>query len=106
MITGEHAYVFDDHDEERKLDAEDLVLVGGAGDEASRDVGPHDLEHGALDVLVGNALYVPVAHVPVPDLQRLRAATSPRAAYPIEYRIERKPDWYVFLNIYLCSYFI
>ena len=86
--------VLDDHDEEGELDAEGLVGVGGAGDVVGGDVGAHDLEDRRLDVGVGDALDVAVAHALVPDLQGLRSTLTVinQCTYPIEYRIDRNPD--------------
>ena len=44
-VTGRQAYILDDHDEERQLDAEGLVGVGWASDEVGRDVGSHDFKN-------------------------------------------------------------
>ena len=44
------------------------ALTRGAGYVVGGDVGPHDLEHGALDVLVRDALDVAITHLLVPDL--------------------------------------
>jgi hypothetical protein len=40
-------------------------------DESRRDVRAHNLQHGGLDVRVCDALDVTIAHLLVPDLQRL-----------------------------------
>ena len=73
LRAGGGTNVFDNHDEERELDAERLVLVGRARDVVRRNIGAHDLEHAGLDVLVRDALNVPIAHLLVPDLKRLAA---------------------------------
>ena len=91
--------VLDDHDKERQLDAQRLPGVGWAGDVGRANVGPHNLNHQGLDVVVCDALDVtiadlrharvekqpgereharpsaaaPNAHLLVPDLQRLAA---------------------------------
>ncbi len=65
--------VLDDHDEEGQLDAERLLRVGGAGDVARVDVAADELEHGRVDVLVGEALDVAVADFLLPDLKRTRS---------------------------------
>ena len=63
--------VLDDHNEERKLDAEGLVGVSGTGDVVSGNVRAHDLENGGLDVGVGNTLDVAIADALIPDLEGL-----------------------------------
>lgn len=66
--------VLEYHDQERELDAEGLTGIGWARDESRRNVGAHDLQHGGLDVLVGDSLDVPVSHFLVPYLERFRPA--------------------------------
>lgn len=68
--------VLQDHHEEGELDAQGLAGVRRARDERGGDVGAHDLEHGGLDVLVRDALDVPVAHLFIPYLQWLRPAAG------------------------------
>ena len=55
-----------------------------------------------MNVGVGNTLDVAVSDALVPNLQRLRAVqvSQNNNAYPIEYRIDKNPDWKVFLNIF------
>ncbi len=65
--------VLDDHDEKGQLDAERLLRVGRTRDVRGAHVRADDLEHQRLNVVVGDALDVAVAHLLVPDLQRLRA---------------------------------
>ena len=65
--------VLDDHDQERQLDPQRLAVVRRAVDVVRAHVGAHDLQHARLDVLVGDALDVAIAHLLVPDLQRLAA---------------------------------
>jgi len=65
--------VLNDHDEERKLDAEGLVGVRRACDEARVDVAADKFQDGALDVLICEALDMAVADLLVPNLERLRA---------------------------------
>ena len=65
--------VLDDHHQERQLDAERALGVGRARDVVGAHVRAHDLEDGRLDVLVGDALDVAIAHLLVPDLQGLCA---------------------------------
>lgn len=55
-------YVLDDHDEEGQLDAECLLGLSGASDVVGGHVGAHDLQHRRLDVLVRDALDVPIPH--------------------------------------------
>jgi len=61
--------IFDDHHEEWQLDAEGLVRISGARDEAGVHVAADELEDAGLDILVGEALDVAVPHLLVPDLQ-------------------------------------
>lgn len=53
--------VFDDHDQEGKLDAESLAGVCWAGDEGRGDVLSHDFEHRALDLRVRDTLDVAIS---------------------------------------------
>lgn len=64
--------VLEDHHQEGELDPQSLACVGGARDERGRHVCAHDLEDGRLNVLIRDALDVPVAHLLVPYLQWLR----------------------------------
>ena len=66
-------YVLDDHDQEGKLDRQGLLRVDGAGDVVGGNVGAHDLEHRRLNVRIGQPLDVTVAHLLLPDLERLGA---------------------------------
>lgn len=54
-------YVFDDHDQERKLDSQRLFRIRRSGDEIGAHVRPHDFEDTGLDVLIGDSLDVAVA---------------------------------------------
>ena len=65
-------YVLDDHDEEGQLNSESLLGVQGASDEVCANVRAHDLEDRGGNIGVSDSLNVTVAHVLVPDLQRLR----------------------------------
>lgn len=65
--------VLDDHHQEWKFDAERFLRVRRTRDVGGADVGADDLQHQALDVVVGDALNVAVAHLFVPYLQRLAA---------------------------------
>mmetsp|Transcript_33647 Transcript_33647/g.89221 ORF Transcript_33647/g.89221 Transcript_33647/m.89221 type:complete len:218 (+) Transcript_33647:29-682(+) len=65
--------VLDDHHQEGQLDPERLARVRGAGDEGGAHVRAHDLQHAGLDVGVRQPLDVAVAHLLVPDLERLAA---------------------------------
>eukprot|EP00306_Pavlova_sp_CCMP459_P004377 CAMPEP_0185165888 /NCGR_PEP_ID=MMETSP1139-20130426/11606_1 /TAXON_ID=298111 /ORGANISM="Pavlova sp., Strain CCMP459" /LENGTH=264 /DNA_ID=CAMNT_0027731309 /DNA_START=764 /DNA_END=1556 /DNA_ORIENTATION=- len=67
--------VFDDHHEEGELDAQGILAVDGAGDEGGGDVCAHDLKHRRANVIVRDALDVPIHHRLVPDLQRLAPDT-------------------------------
>ena len=72
-------------------------------------VGAHNLQHTAVDVLVSDALDVAISNLLVPNLQRLGSVkTSGHAswcaaiyapAYPMLYKIDKNPDWNVFLNM-------
>mmetsp|Transcript_16531 Transcript_16531/g.39267 ORF Transcript_16531/g.39267 Transcript_16531/m.39267 type:complete len:257 (-) Transcript_16531:7-777(-) len=63
--------ILDDHDEEGQLDAKRLLRVSRARDVRGAHVGARDLQHRRLDVRVGDALDVAIAHLLIPDLQRL-----------------------------------
>jgi len=65
--------VLNDHHEERQLDAERLALLSWARNEAGVDIAADELEDARLNVLVGQALDVAVAHLLVPDLQWTRS---------------------------------
>ena len=94
--------ILDDHNEEWQFDSEGLVGVGGTGNVVGGDVGAHDFEDGALDIRVSDTLDVTVADALVPNLEGLRTKDiTISLAYPIEQRIDKKPDWKVFLNIFL-----
>lgn len=65
------SYIFDDHDQKRQLDAERLFLLARALDVRGGHVCSHYLQDRALDVCVGDPLYVPVPHVlAIPYLKR------------------------------------
>ena len=68
-MTG--TYVLDDHNEERKLDGEGLLLVDWAGDEVSGHIGSHDLENGGLNIWISDSLDVTVSNLLVPNLEGL-----------------------------------
>jgi hypothetical protein len=61
-------YIFDNHDEEGQFDAQRLGLVLRTGDEGCGNVGSHDFKHGGLNILIGEALYVPVVNCIVSNL--------------------------------------
>lgn len=84
-------YVLDDHDQEGQLNAKSLVGVGGACDEGSSDIGPHDLQHRGLDVLIGQPL--DVAILDWISSRILFLSQIWRGLLPMLYRIERNPDW-------------
>mmetsp|Transcript_1196 Transcript_1196/g.3488 ORF Transcript_1196/g.3488 Transcript_1196/m.3488 type:complete len:203 (+) Transcript_1196:229-837(+) len=65
--------VLDDHHQERQLDSQGLAGVCRARDVGGAHVRTHDLEHARLNVCIREALDVAVAHLLVPDLQRLAA---------------------------------
>eukprot|EP00961_Rhodomonas_salina_P242926 3281966-Rhodomonas_salina.2 len=69
------SYILDDHHKEGKLDAQGLVLISRASNVVGADVGPHDFEDRRLNILVGDALDMPVPHLLVPNLQRLAPDT-------------------------------
>ena len=64
-------YVFDDHYQEGQLDSKGLLGVGRTGDEVGGDIGPHDLQHRGLNVLVSESLDMPVPDFLIPDLKGL-----------------------------------
>lgn len=70
-VRRRDTYVLDDHDEEGELDGERLLRVNGARDEVRRHIRAHNLKHGRLNVCVGQPLDVTVAHLLIPNLQRL-----------------------------------
>ena len=76
LQKGAMTYVFNDHDEEGKLDGEGLVLLDGAEDEVGGDVGTHDLEHRGLNISICQSLDVTISHVLVPDLKGLGTASN------------------------------
>ena len=63
--------VLDDHDQEGQLNSQGLLWVKRSVDVVGRHVSTHDLQHGRLDVGVGDSLDVTVSHLLVPDLQWL-----------------------------------
>ena len=94
--------VLDDHDQERQLDAERLLRISRACDKigahlskeneelegdilakrywqinsrrhaGKTDVGAHNLQHTAVDILVRDALDVTISNLLVPNLKRFR----------------------------------
>lgn len=91
-------YVFYDHNEERQLDSQSLFFVGRTSDVSRGYIGSHDLQNRGLDVLIGQSFYVSVMNWElwqiVLDLSQIWSGFE-----PMLYRIDRKPDWYVFWNI-------
>lgn len=73
--------VLDDHHQKRELDAERFLRIGRTGDVSCAHIGADDFQHQRLDVLIGDALDVPVANLFVPYLQRF-------ASYAVQYREE------------------
>jgi hypothetical protein len=67
--------ILDDHDEKGQLDAEGLVGIRRAGNEAGVDVAADQLQYTGLDILIGDAFDVAVTHLLVPNLQRAAADT-------------------------------
>ena len=63
-------YIFNDHDKEAKFNSKSLLRVGGASNKISRDIGAHNFNNGALDILISNSLDVSVLDLLVPDLER------------------------------------
>ena len=62
-------HILHNHDQEWQFDAQHFVWFSRAGDIVSSDIGPHNLQHARLYILITDALDVPVAHFPVPKLQ-------------------------------------
>ena len=62
-------YVFNNHNQERKLNTQGLLSVSGAGDVVGGDVRSHDFKHGGLDVRVCEPLDVAVSHTFIPNLE-------------------------------------
>lgn len=73
--------ILDDHHQKRELDAERFLRIGRTGDVSCAHIGADDFQHQRLDVLIGDALDVPVANLFVPYLQRF-------ASYAVQYREE------------------
>mmetsp|Transcript_84094 Transcript_84094/g.228368 ORF Transcript_84094/g.228368 Transcript_84094/m.228368 type:complete len:205 (+) Transcript_84094:81-695(+) len=65
--------VLDNHHEEGQLNAQRLARIRRASDIGGAHVRAHDLENAGLDVGIREALNVAIAHLLVPDLQRLAA---------------------------------
>jgi hypothetical protein len=84
-------YIFDDHDEEGEFDAQGFLFVLRTGYEGCGDIGAHDFEDRRLDVLVSEALDVSIVNCIDPKLLCLSQIC--RGLLPIEYRIDRNPDW-------------
>ena len=69
-MRSRKTYVFDNHNQERQLDAQGLLRVRGAGDVVGRHVRAHNFKNRGLDVGVREALDVAVSHAFVPNLER------------------------------------
>ena len=93
----EDAYIFDDHDEEGQFYSQCLLLIRGTCHECRGHVGAHDLQHWWLDILVRQAFDMTILNCIKIDLLFLSQIWS--GLLPILYKIDRNPDWYVFLNI-------
>ena len=63
--------VLNDHHEEWKLDAKGLGRFSWANDVAVADVRAHNFQHAGLNILIRNALQMPVFNLLLPYLQRL-----------------------------------
>lgn len=70
LADGE-TYVFDDHNEEGKLDSKGLLRVDRAGDVVGWNVGAHNFKDRRLNVGVGDSLDVAISNVLVPNLKGL-----------------------------------
>lgn len=68
-------HVFNNHDEIRKADAQRFSGISGACDEGRADIGSKNLEHEGLNVIVCDALDMPVAYLFIPYLERFAADT-------------------------------
>jgi hypothetical protein len=64
--------VFDNHHQERELDAQRLLGVCRTCDVVRAHVGSHDFKDRGLNVLVRDSLDVTISNLLVPNLQRLR----------------------------------
>jgi hypothetical protein len=62
--------IFNNHDQERQLDAQSSLLLGWTSNVIGRDIGANDFQDGGLDVVVGDSLDVAVANFFIPDLKR------------------------------------
>lgn len=71
--------ILDDHHQKRQLDAECFLRIRRAGDIGCAHISADDFQHQRLNVLVSDALDVPVANLFVPYLQRF-------APYAVQYR--------------------
>ena len=109
--------ILDDHDQEWQLDAQGFSGVSWTGDIGRANVAAHNLQDARLDVAVGDALDVTISHCTqltapfsphaftkltlVSDMSKALPCLSQicRGLLPMLYKMERKPDWKVFLNI-------
>lgn len=64
--------ILDNHYEKWEFDAQCLLGLCGTNDIVCRNIGAHDLEHRALNVLVCNSIDVSILHFGIPNLKRLR----------------------------------
>lgn len=71
MHAGKRSQKTNDRARDRRLQSVIPVGLGRASDVARRHIRADNLEHRRLDVTIGDALDVTVAHSLVPDLQRL-----------------------------------
>lgn len=63
--------VLNDHDQKRQLYTQGFLWVSWAGNVCGADICAHYFKHEALYIVIRNPLYVPIANLLVPDLQRL-----------------------------------
>lgn len=107
--------ILDNHDQEWQLDAQSLSGVSWTGDVGRANVAAHNLQDARLDVAVGDALDVTISYCGqlrlssqafmkltlVSDMSKALPCLSHicRGLLPMLYKMERKPDWKVFLNI-------
>lgn len=90
-----HFQIFDDHDQERQLDALRIGRLRQTRDLVGASIRTHDLQHGRLDVLVRDVLDVPIEHLLVQNLQRLvpvQRALDPNASEMRYHRDTHAPD--------------
>mmetsp|Transcript_35385 Transcript_35385/g.49358 ORF Transcript_35385/g.49358 Transcript_35385/m.49358 type:complete len:226 (-) Transcript_35385:42-719(-) len=63
--------VLNNHDQERKLDTEGLLRVGGSGNVVGGNIGSHNLQNRRLNILISDSLDVTISDLLIPNVQRL-----------------------------------